>query len=74
LGQPKILAMGNRTEAPGCLIERAVNAALGKAFDEAEALLLARFGEVHLAGLNADVRAHLAKRRKRVTLESAHES
>lgn len=74
LGQPEILAMGNRTEAPGCLVEQAVNAALGQAFDEAEALLLKRFGEVHLARLNADVRARLAGRRKRVTLESAHES
>jgi hypothetical protein len=36
-GMPAILAMGNRTEAPGCLVEQAANAALGTAFDEAEA-------------------------------------
>jgi DNA-binding IscR family transcriptional regulator len=39
LGEPDILAMGNRTDMPGCLVEQAVNAALGKAFDEAEDLL-----------------------------------
>ena len=55
LGRPTLLAMGNRTEAPGCLVEQAVNAALGRSFDAAEALLLARFGEVTLAKLHADV-------------------
>src|ERR1700722_12716139 len=25
LGRPSLLAMGNRTEAPGCLVEQAVN-------------------------------------------------
>ena len=35
-------AVGNRTEAPGCLVEQAVNAALDQAFDDAEALLLSR--------------------------------
>ncbi|HEY0063652.1 MAG TPA: transcriptional regulator, partial [Telluria sp.] len=37
------------------LVEQAVNAALGKSFDDAEALLLARLGEVTLAALSADV-------------------
>lgn len=56
LGEPSLLAMGNRTESPGCVVEAAVNAALGKTFDEAEAMLLARFGEVTLAKLAADVK------------------
>lgn len=56
LGCPSLLAMGNRTESPGCLVEQAVNAALGKSFREAEELLLERFGEVTLAALAADVR------------------
>src|ERR1700693_5253222 len=55
LGSPSILAIGNRTETPGCLVEQAVNAALGQAFEDAEALLLARFREVTLAMLSADV-------------------
>ena len=28
LGEPSLLAIGNRTEEPGCLVEQAVNAAL----------------------------------------------
>jgi DNA-binding IscR family transcriptional regulator len=55
LGSPSLLAIGNRTEAPGCLVEQAVNAALSKSFDDAEALLLARLGEVTLAMLSADI-------------------
>lgn len=56
LGSPALLAMGNRTDTPGCIVEAAVNAALGKSFDAAESLLLARLGEVTLAALSADVR------------------
>ncbi len=54
--------MGNRTEAPGCLVEQAVNAALDQAFDDAEALLLARLGEVTLAMLSADFHTRLVAR------------
>ena len=62
LGSPALLALGNRTEMPGCLVEQAVNRALGSSFDEAEALLLSRFGDVTLARLAADIggnRQHL---------------
>ena len=62
LGEPTLLAMSHRAEAPGCLVEQAVNAALGAAFEEAEALLLARFGEVTLARLSADFHARMAAR------------
>ncbi|WP_318356758.1 Rrf2 family transcriptional regulator [Enterobacter sp.] len=54
LGEPAIFAIGNRNERPECLIEQAVNAALGDAFDEAEALLLAHFGRIKLGDLLAD--------------------
>ncbi len=57
IGAPGLLALGNRTETPGCLVEQAVNAALGRSFDEAEALLLQRFGEITLAALSADFHA-----------------
>lgn len=63
LGEPSLLAIGNRTEAPGCLIEEAVNATLSKSFADAEALLLARFGDVTLAALADDVRRRLASRK-----------
>lgn len=62
LGCPALLAIGNRTDSPGCLVEAAVNAALGKSFDEAEALLLSRFGEVTVAMLSADVQARSVAR------------
>jgi DNA-binding IscR family transcriptional regulator len=64
LGEPSLLAIGNRTESPGCAVEEAVNAALSKSFSEAEALLLARFGDVTLAALAADVRRRTAGRKK----------
>lgn len=60
LGGPSLLAIGNRTESPGCLVEAAVNAQLSKSFHDAEELLLARFGEVTLAMLSDDVRARHA--------------
>ncbi len=74
LGQPSLLAIGNRTEAPGCLVEQAVNAALNKAFDDAEALLLARLADVTLARLSADFHERLVGRGNRHRLEVAHAS
>ncbi|MET3794920.1 Rrf2 family transcriptional regulator [Aquamicrobium terrae] len=72
LGQPALLAMGNRTETPGCLVEQAVNAALGAAFDDAEARLLARFGEVTLAMLSEDFHRRFASRGGDHDLETVH--
>jgi DNA-binding IscR family transcriptional regulator len=72
LGCPSLLAMGNRTEAPGCLVEQAVNAALDQAFNDAEALLLARLGEVTLAGLSADFHDRLVARGGSHDLENVH--
>lgn len=74
LGRPSLLAIGNRTEAPGCLVEQAVNAALTEAFDEAEALLLARLGQVTLAALASDFHARLAARGGPHEMETAHAS
>lgn len=62
LGRPALLAIGNRSQAPQCLVEQAVNAALDEAFDAAEALLLDRLGRVTLADLDVDFRARLAAR------------
>ena len=62
LGHPSLLAMGNRTESPGCLVEQAVNAALSDAFRDAETLLLARFETVTLAALSADFHARIKQR------------
>lgn len=54
VGSPSLLAIGNRTESPGCLVEKSVNAALSLAFDDAERQLLLRLGEVTLASLSAE--------------------
>ncbi|WP_049631417.1 Rrf2 family transcriptional regulator [Cellvibrio sp. pealriver] len=62
LDEPTLLAMGNRTESPGCLVEEAVNNALNNAFAEAEALLLARFRTVTLAQLSADFHQRMQAR------------
>ncbi len=62
VGSPSLLSIGNRTEAPGCLVEQAVNAALQQAFHDAEELLLTRFGEVTLYLLSADFHSRLAAR------------
>ena len=74
LGCPSLLAIGNRTEVPGCLVEQAVNAVLNQAFHEAEALLLSRLGEVTLAALSADFHARLVARGGSHDLENVHAS
>ena len=55
LGNPSIFAVGVAVEHPECLVEQAVNAALGSSFDAAEKLLLERFASVTLADLATDV-------------------
>jgi DNA-binding IscR family transcriptional regulator len=72
LDEPELLALGNRTEAPSCLVEQAVNAALGETFDAAKALLLRRFGEISLAALSADFHTRIAERGGSPALETNH--
>jgi hypothetical protein len=50
----------------------AVNAALGAAFDDAEARLLARFGEVTLAMLSEDFHRRFAAHGGAHDLETVH--
>lgn len=54
LGAPALFAIGNRNENPNCLVEKAVNKALGETLREAEAMVVARLGAVSLADLAAD--------------------
>lgn len=74
LGEPELLAMGNRTEAPGCLVEQAVNAALDEAFREAERVLLDRFGAVTLAALSTDFHARMIASGRTIDLETSHDA
>lgn len=72
LGSPELFAMGNRTDAPGCLVEEAVNAALSTAFDEAERQLMTRLGEVSLAALSADFHKRMKAQGRRYDPTAAH--
>jgi len=74
IGKPSLLAMSNRTEMPGCLVEQAVNASLNKAFSDAEELLLKCFGEVTLAKLSADFHQRAIERGATFDLETAHDA
>lgn len=74
LGSPSLLAIGNRTEAPGCAVERAVNGALNETYQQAEALLLSRLDEITLATLSAAVRGRLAARPDSHNMEKTHAS
>lgn len=64
LGEPALIALGHRSENPQCLVEQAVNAALGEAFAEAEALLAGHFDRVRLSDLAADFSRRFDERRQ----------
>lgn len=51
VGSPRLFAIGQRNESSSCLVEKAVNTAIKESLQEAEALLLERFGLLTLARL-----------------------
>ncbi|UHD45964.1 Rrf2 family transcriptional regulator [Aureimonas altamirensis] len=63
IGAPDIFALRNRTQAPSCLVEQAVNAAMDGALSQAEALLLDQFGRITLAQLSQDFHARMLRRK-----------
>ncbi|WP_112942831.1 MULTISPECIES: RrF2 family transcriptional regulator [unclassified Rhizobium] len=54
IGKPPLFAIGPSVDQPECLVEQAVDAKLGDALKEAEALLLERFRTVTIADIAAD--------------------
>lgn len=74
LGSPALLAIGNRTESPRCLVEEAINTTLDEAYDAAKTVLLARLDDVTLAALSTDFHTRFAARGGAHDLESAHAS
>jgi DNA-binding IscR family transcriptional regulator len=64
LGAPPLVSMGFREDRPACLVAQAVNTALSGAVQEAEAMLLKRFGAVTLATLADDLHHRLAQHKK----------
>ena len=73
VGSPALIALGNRSERPTCLVEQAVNAALDETFREAEALMLERLGSVSLAALSADFHARMVAGGHSIEHEHSHE-
>ena len=59
LGAPRLFAVGNRSDAPTCLVEQAVNRAMDDTFAQAGALVTAQFDTLTLAALASDVKGHL---------------
>lgn len=62
LGAPPFVAAGLRDEQSNCLVEQAVNEALGTAYAEAEALLVSRLHGVKLSVLAEDFRQRMRAR------------
>ena len=58
LGEPTVFAIGNRTESPGCIVEKAVNRALAGAFEAAEKLLVEELENVTLGSLARTIGKH----------------
>jgi DNA-binding IscR family transcriptional regulator len=71
LGSPTLFAMGHRSENPSCLIEQAVNVALGDAFQDAEMRITATMGTLTLAALATDFKHRLRPFQDR-PLENPH--
>lgn len=72
LGSPTLFAFGNRSDAPRCLVEQAVNATLDQVFCDAEQVLLARFDEVTLAMLCAEVQSRGKMRKVAANSKNNH--
>ena len=61
LGEPGLAPETPPAESPGCLIEAAVNEALGESYAAARALIEARLAQITLADLAADFRRRMAQ-------------
>ncbi|RAK56958.1 RrF2 family transcriptional regulator [Phenylobacterium deserti] len=61
LGEPTVFAIGVADDDPKCLVEQAVNAAVGEALREAEQRLLSRFGEISIGELARDFDRRMAE-------------
>ena len=55
LGDTTLFGIGVADPKPKCLVERSVNARIGSALEEAEAVILGRFASVKLSDIVADV-------------------
>lgn len=60
VGEPRIFAIGLADPAPQCLVEQAVNESMSDALNAAEAMLIARLGQVTLAQIARSFEARYA--------------
>lgn len=74
LGQPPLLAIGNRSDAPTCLVEQAVNKTLDQAFTSAEAILLNQLQAVTLASIHGAFTKRMQEVGHTTGLEDHHAS
>ncbi len=73
VGEPSLIAMSNRTESPGCLVEQAVNHALDAASKKAESLLIASMEDITLAQLRQSFHQNLSTFPTDLVKDSCHE-
>ncbi|WP_296993075.1 Rrf2 family transcriptional regulator [Thalassospira sp. UBA1131] len=69
IGNPAFFAVGVAVDHPECLVEQAVNSALGSAFEAAEKLLIEKFASVTLADLADEFDQRMAKIADKPTCE-----
>jgi Rrf2 family protein len=72
LGSPTLFAIGNRNENPNCLVEKAVNKALGDTLKEAEAMVVARLAGITLADIAADFRDRMSEFHDAMNRKTSH--
>ncbi len=72
IGEPSLFAIGNRNENPNCIVEQAVNAALGDVLQQAEDILLTSFDDLTLSILQADFRKRFNNLSKRPSKRNSH--
>ncbi|MBB3193611.1 RrF2 family transcriptional regulator [Roseateles terrae] len=63
LGEPRLISLGFREDHPTCLVAAAVNDAMRGVIQDAEALLLKRFGDITLATLSADFHRRMTQQK-----------
>lgn len=55
IGEPTLLALGHRNDAPTCIVEQVVNQVIHQSLQEAELMVLEKFSRVTLADLATEI-------------------
>jgi DNA-binding IscR family transcriptional regulator len=65
LGTPGFFSMGCRAEQPACRVEQAVNRALARTLDDAEALILGQLRSISVADIESDLGGKISQRARK---------